>query len=77
MLNVQTEPPTYTASCVPACSPDKLYDFAASSKEMERKEHAERLAALQRQRRTELAAVVKAVDNEVRADLRERADPGG
>lgn len=34
---------------------------------MEKKEHAARLAALQRQRRTELAAVMKAVEAEVNA----------
>ena len=48
-------------------SPDKIYDFAASSKELEKKEQAARLAALQRQRRHELAAVVKAVENEARS----------
>jgi hypothetical protein len=50
-------------------SPDKIYDFASSSKELEKKEQAARLAALQRQRRNELAAVVKAVENEASSAL--------
>ncbi len=41
--------------------PDKIYDFAASAKDMEKREQAARLASLQRQRRDQAALQAAAV----------------